>query len=228
VQRSFWKKCAVVFALLAGAFVAWVWFSAPPDPIFRGSRLSAYLYAKPGFGGPRHEPLPRAEALEKVGIAGAPLLAAWLETEHPPLLLRLQDLLRKYKLGTQFLPADRQALAFDALNEVPLLGVSRTVQTYLLTGRAPVIRQKTAVIYVFRFNSATAAEQKEVAAESAPFISAFLEQFERTGAEEYALTIISVLIETKSVPLNDELVARLRKAADKSRYLRRAGDALPP
>ena len=121
---------------------------------------------------------------------------------------------------------DRQEIVFETLDQVPLLGVTRAIQYYLLTDRAPVICQKAAVIYVLRFSSAPAAEQKLVAAESVPFISAFLDSFEKTGTDEYALNIISVLFETKAVPASEELIARVRKAAEKSRFLRRAGKAL--
>jgi len=231
------RKLAIVGLVLCVGFFGWAWSTAPADPIYEGKRFSQWLYeihrSRPGRTWNTQNGqilisnvrVPSNLFREK-GVEAGPLLGSWLATEHPPLLLRLEDLLRKYKLKTQLLPLDRQEIVFETLDQVPLLGVTRAIQYYLLTDRAPVIRQKAAVIYVLRFSSAPAAEQKLVAAESVPFISAFLDSFEKTGTDEYALNIISVLFETKAVPASEELIARVRKAAEKSRFLRRAGKAL--
>jgi hypothetical protein len=221
-----WQK--ILFALVAaGAVLAWIWFSSPPDPIYKGKQFSAYLYERQNPAFFKVGDLDTySEALREKGIEAAPLLASWLEAEHPPLLLRLQDLLRKYRLKTQILPVDRQEIAFQTLGAVPLLGATRAIQSYLLTGNGPSIRQKAAVLFMWRFNSASSDAKKEVAAESAAFISGLLANFERHGQDEYALAIIGALLETKAVPVSDQLAERIRKATPKSRYLRRAEDAL--
>ncbi len=237
MRNKLLRKVAIFAVVLAAGLFAWAWFTAPADPIYEGKRLSQWLYEMYGNGQRRVWNVQNGQMVisnvqippnlfRDKGVEAAPLLGSWLATEHPPLLLRLGDLLRKYKLKTQLLPLDRQEIAFQALNQVPLLGMTRAIQLYLLTDRAPVIRQKAAVIYVLRFSSAPVQDQKRVAAESVPFISAFLNSFEKTGTDEYALNIVSVLFETKAVPASDELIVRVRKAAEKSRFLQRAVKAL--
>jgi hypothetical protein len=223
-----WQRILVAALLVVGVFGVWIWASAPPDPVYLGKRFSACLYES-RLGKPGQKIVaayPYHEAIRAKGVEAAPLLAAWLETEHPALLLRLQDLLRKYKLSTQILPADRQDIAFVTLRQVPLLGATRAIQLYLLTGNGLNIRQKAAVVFMDRFNSAPVQNRMEVAAESGPFISKFLDSFERTHTDEYALTIIGVLIETKPDLVSDELAERIRRDAGYSRYLRRAEEAL--
>jgi hypothetical protein len=227
MRNKILKGIVVLTIALGVGFVAWVWFTAPANPVYEGKRFSQWLYEMHNPGTLRAAKLDLFHALfREKGVEAAPLLGSWLATEHPLFLLRLEDLLRKYKLETQLLPRDRQEIAFKALDQVPLLGMTRAIQSYLLTDHAPVIRQKAAVIYVLRFSSAPPADQKLVAVESVPFISAFLDSFDKTGTDEYALNIISVLFETKAVPASDELIRRVRKAAEKSRFLQRAVKAL--
>src|SRR5262245_12695504 len=152
--NKLWQRSLVFALVVLALFFGWVWFTAPPDPIYKGKHFSKYLYDLQGPT-PNIEASTRAsEAIREKGSEAAPLLAVWLQTEHLPLLLRLQDLLRKYRFKTTILPADRQQVAFETLKVVPLLAATRAIQAYLLTGKGPTIRQRAAVLFMFRFNSA--------------------------------------------------------------------------
>src|SRR5688572_16404716 len=85
---------AVLFCLLCVAFV-FLWWKQPRDPVYKGRRLSALLYAAHApvfaknttrlvrFATPQNsQPLARS-ALRELGPEAVPLLAHWLSTTEP-------------------------------------------------------------------------------------------------------------------------------------------------
>jgi sialidase-1 len=229
MRPKLWQMCTLLLALLLGIPATILWLNAPADPVYEGIHLSTYLFELygPSPGGKSlHVRQQANNALVKIGVQGAPLLANWLETEPSGLLDRLEALLRKYFAKVRITPNARQEIAFQALNGIPLKGAARAIEAYLLTPNGPTIRTRATVLLMFRFNSAPASERAQLAAESGPFVSKLLERFEHGAPDEYALALLGPLFETRAVPSEVDFLPRVRQASGKSRYLDRALECL--
>jgi hypothetical protein len=130
------RWCLLVIAFIISAPLVYLWFTAPPDPIYEGVRLSEHLvrlyapvrYTGRGFNrvefATYQEQLRAASesriALRSMGAEAIPLLSDWLTTETPAWKRVTLAIQKKFKLTVPRISADRASMALHALSEFPL------------------------------------------------------------------------------------------------------------
>ena len=125
-----WPIAALLSAILAAAVMIAIWHR-PPDPFYKGKRLSAHLYVRAGTFGKlppsaKDERLHRnliesQSALHALGTNALPLLSSWLLSNESALERKLADFLRKKKIDFPALTAPKQVIALQVLQENPAL-----------------------------------------------------------------------------------------------------------
>jgi hypothetical protein len=222
----------ITFALFLSFPLFYFWFTAPPDPIFEGQRLSSLLYDG-SYPKPVPSPAQKAEterkcraALKHLGTEASPLLTDWLHDEPSLLRQKVRSILLKHKINFPFFTANRSQVV-EVLFWMPeaAVAIAPALQQHIVKSdnRRAV---ELALSYARVFNSIDEPSRKLIASRSAPFIQALLDRFERDREDIYALALIGMILKADTDFLPPDQKARILKLEPKSHYLTGAAQAL--
>jgi hypothetical protein len=220
--------------LLAFPFLH-LWFTAPPDPIFEGQRLSSILYdafdparfAAPNLAAQKSAALEKCRAaLKHLGTDASPLLTDWLHNEPTQLRQEVGDLLKKNKINFPFFTAARAQIVRSIFwYPEAAVAVAPALQQHIVQSDS---RRSTdlALNYARLFNSIDEPSRKLIASRSVPFIQAMLDRFERDREDIYPLALIGMILKADTDFLPPDQKTRILKLAQKSHYLSNAAQIL--
>jgi len=220
---------ATGFALVLILPMLWLWLTAPPDPIYNGKHLSEYLYGQPIVARGRVWYLANDfKVLENFGPRAVPLLAAWLRERDSAMRAKLRNLLQKTRFRWPYLTEDRGQIAYRALftaTSIPEIAIplSGVLREQILSGD-PRQRTESAVLLMYLLKTTQTDARRQIARESAAFISKVLDRFEKTGEDDYALTLLAPMI--RDLQITPSMRERVVRLSAKSRYLETAVAAL--
>jgi hypothetical protein len=228
----------ISFVLLLAAPIAYIWFTAPPDPKFHGERLSTLLYEAYGTG-----LMPRSTtgrvgarqfdgnaagrdchaALEHLGPKAAPLLTAWIQNRPSFLRDKIRELLIRRKINWPYFTANHQDIVERLFFSVPSAAVplAEAFQWQIINGpERDASRAATLLAYVI--NSTDTPSREYIAASSGPLVTALLDKYEREQKDFYALSLIGPILKNHPAHRTLEIEERIRRHVVKSRYLESA------
>jgi hypothetical protein len=233
------SKIAVIalaaFVLLLAFPFLYLWFTAPPDPIFEGQRLSSILYdaldparfAAPTLSAQKAAAHQKCRAaLKHLGTEASPLLTDWLHNEPTQLRQKIGDILLKNKINFPFFTASRAQIVRSIFwYPEAAIAVAPALQHHIVKSdsRASI---DLALNYARIFNSMDEPSRRLIASRSAPFIQAMLDRFERDREDIYALALIGMILKADTDFLPPHQKARVLKLAKKSHYLSNAAAVL--
>ena len=228
------KLAAIVlsaFVLLLSLPFLYLWFTAPPDPIFEGQRLSSILYdaldparfATPNLSAQKTAAREKCRAaLKHLGTEASPLLTDWLHNEPTQLRQKVGDILLKNKINFPFFTASRAQIVRSIFWDLEAaIAIAPALQHHIVKSdsRSSI---NLALNYARIFNSIDEPSRKLIASRSAPFIQAMLDRFERDREDIYALALIGMILKADTEFLPPDQKARILKLAQKSHYLSNA------
>ena len=218
----------IAFVLLLIAPLAYLWFTAPADPKFRGERLSSLLYEAYGARAvPAFRALPITSechaALEHLGPKAAPLLTAWIQNRPSFLRDKLRELLIRRKINWPYFTANHQDIVERLFFSVPTAAVplAEAFQWQIINGPERDA-SRAATLFAYVINSTDTASRQSIASRSGPLVTALLDKYEREQKDFYALSLIGPILKNYPAHRTPELDARIRKLVIKSRYLESA------
>lgn len=231
------RKLSVLALLVVLALLPLVlaWVTAPPDPVYKGVRLSTHLYrtyesgvvgiGMVGGRGPIEQEC--HDALKHLGPKAAPLLTAWIENRPSKTRDAIQTFLRRRQINWPYFTANRQDIVERLFFNVPDAAVplAEAFQWQILHGD-PKDGSRSASLLMFVINSVDQSSREFIAARSTNFVVRLLDEFEKTNEDRYALTLVGPMVQNYPQQVTPEFRERLHNLAKKARYLDSAATAL--
>lgn len=159
LRKNLWRMGA---GLALGAVILFLAlrFGQPEDPIYKGKRLSRYLFdgfaPRIGKEAPTDERLAEwakqsglaKEALQTLGPKSIPLLGHWLESTHSKYRAKLAEVTRRLGIHWPALQADRRSIALGALLSVQCHAAEVVPALVSMTRSASAGEQSMAAVLV--------------------------------------------------------------------------------
>lgn len=227
LRKNLWR-IGVGLAVAAVTLFLALRFGQPEDPIYKGTRLSQYLYA--GFAPRFSKRLPTdqvlaewrkqndlaKEALQALGPRSIPLLGHWLESTNSKYRLKLAALTRRAGLDWPALQADRRSAALGALLSVQCHAAPLIPTLVSMTRSASVPEQSMAAVLLNGILTCIShAEQMAVADDLQAAMEDYLNRLEQgEKAESNMCVLVAKMYRLRPPPDREATFRRIMRLND--------------